>query len=94
VWLNNGYGVEFVIYDQHSIYFHVVTESDKTLIEDRPVCIGTDSCHRDKAETDRDFSIRARLVALAFAEEMIVEHKEALVLSAVLDEVVCKETTE
>ena len=94
VWLNNGYGVEFVIYDQHSIFFFVVTERDNTLITDKPVCIGSDSCNRAEDETDRDFSIRTRLVALLFAEEMIEEHKEALALSAILDEVVSKETTE
>jgi hypothetical protein len=94
VWLNNGYGVEFVISDAHFIAFLVVTESDKTLIADKPVSIGSEGCSRDEGESDRDFAIRARLVALAFAEEMIEEHKEALALSAILNEVVCKEITE
>jgi hypothetical protein len=94
VWLNNGYGVEFVTHDQHSIFFSVITERDQTLVEDIPVCIGSDSCNRAEDESDRDFSIRTRLVALLFAEEMIEEHKEALALSAVLDEVIVKGTTE
>lgn len=58
----------------------------------------------------RDFAARAREHGLVFAGEMIVEHKQSLDLSAilgevlepdtalafseVLDEVVCKETTE
>ena len=64
------------------------------MVEDIPVCIGSDSCNRAEDESDRDFSIRTRLVALLFAEEMIEEHKEALALSSVLNEVVCKEITE
>jgi len=94
VWLNNGYGVEFVISEQYSIDFHVVTERDKTLIADSKVCIGSDSAIRAEDETAKDFAIRARLIGLAFAEEMIEEHKAALALSAILDEVVCKGTTE
>ena len=94
VWLNNGYGVEFVIADPDFISFLVITERDRTLIDDKPVCIGSDGCTRDEDESDRSFSIRARLIALAFSEEVIVEHKAALALSAVLDEVVCKGTTE
>lgn len=85
VWLNNGYGVEFVIQEKYTINFRVVTEKDPTLVVDNKVCIGTDSCNRDDGESDQDFAVRARLAGLAFAEEMIEEHVATLALSAVLD---------
>ncbi len=92
LWLHNGYGVEFVISEQYAIEFHIVTEQDQTLVDNSKVCIGSDSVIRAEDETPKDFAIRARIIGLAFAKEMIEEHNATLALSAILDEVVCKET--
>ncbi len=88
VWLNNGYGVEFVITDSYSINFHIITEQDKTLVDNTKVCVGTDSCIRaGEEESLQDFAFRAHKQGLAFAESMIVEHKESLDLFAALGKV-------
>ena len=92
IWLGNGYGVEFIITDRFSIAFNVITEKDRTLISDENVCVGSDSCIRivhatGSEESLRDFAVRAREEGISFAEETIIDHKESLDLSTVLDEV-------
>jgi len=99
VWFGNGYGVEFVITDPFTIAFNVITEKDPTLVVDNKICLGSDACYR-QAEVDeegdivpgtaeplRDFAIRARLEGISFAEQAIIEHKESLDLSSVLNDV-------
>ena len=98
IWFGNGYGVEFIVADTWTIVFNVITEKDTSLVEQTNVIVGTDSCHRD-AELDevaedvvpgseeplRDFAIRARKEGISFAEGVIIEHKESLDLSNLLD---------
>ena len=88
VWLGNGYGVEFIITDAFSITFNVVTEKDRTLISDENICVGSDSCVRNGDEESlHHFASRAREEGISFAEETIIEHKESLDLSKILDAV-------
>ena len=88
IWLENGYGVEFIVTDPFSIAFNVVTERDPTLVSDENICVGSDRSVRDEDEESlADFAIRAREEGISFAEETIIEHKETLDLSAMLDAV-------
>ncbi len=88
VWLNNGYGVEFIISDPYVITLHVITEKDPTLVADNKVCIASDSCVRNgDDEPLRDFAERAYGAGISLAEEAIVEHRESLDLSTILGKV-------
>ena len=88
VWRVKGYRVEIIVTDALSIAFNVVTEKDRTLISDENICVGSDSCVRDGDEESlKDFAIRARQEGITFAEETIIEHKETLDLSKILDAV-------
>lgn len=93
VWFGNGYGVEFIITDPHSITFNIITEKDPTLVSSTNVCVGTDACNRNEGESLRDFAVRAREEGFSFAEEMTIEHKESLDLSTILGDVLGGDAT-
>jgi len=98
VWFDNDYGIEYIIKDSCSISFKVIKTPDPTLIDDSRINIGSQTCYREgdleageavpeSMENMQDFAIRARQESIEFAKEMIIEHKETLNLSKILDEV-------
>ena len=88
-WLGNGYGVEFIITDPFEIAFNVVTEQDRTMISDENICVGSDHCVRNGDEESLGhFAHRAHKAGISYAREAIIEHKETLDLSRILNTVV------
>ena len=85
VWLENGYGVEFIVTEPFSIDFNIITERNPIMVSSKSICVGSDSCARKEGESLKDFAIRAREEGISFAETTIIEHKETLDLITTLN---------